>query len=187
MRRRFGLAAGLVAAICGSASILGCAATPGVDSSDKRVFVEVDGLVAVEAEHYATQTHNESRRWVLTSADHDPGIEPDGDPPHVEGTSSGGYLEALPDTRRTHGDPLERGVNFFNNPAETTQGVLTYRVRFNTPGRYRVWARLYSTGTEDNGLHVGLEGAWPESGRRLQWCEGKHTWRWESRQRTAEQ
>ncbi|MFC1766647.1 DUF5060 domain-containing protein, partial [Planctomycetota bacterium] len=33
-------------------------------------------------------------------------------------------------------------------------------------------------------LHVGIDGTWPETGHRLQWCEGKQTWRWESKQRT---
>ena len=62
--------------------------------------------------------------------------------------------------------------------------VLTYLVHINTPGRYYVWVRAYSTGSEDNGLHVGLDGTWPASGQRLQWCEGKRSWRWESKQRT---
>jgi len=59
--------------------------------------------------------------------------------------------------------------------------VLTYNVHFSTPGRYYVWARAYSTGSEDNGLHVGLNGDWPASGQRMQWCQGKNNWRWESK------
>jgi hypothetical protein len=62
--------------------------------------------------------------------------------------------------------------------------VLTYRVHFATTGRYYVWARLYSTGGEDNGLHVGIDGSWPSSGQRMQWCNGKRSWWWESKQRT---
>ncbi len=50
-----------------------------------------------------------------------------------------------------------------------------------------MWVRAFSTGSEDNGLHVGIDGEWPDSGQRLQWCEGKHTWRWESKQRTEKQ
>lgn len=57
---------------------------------------------------------------------------------------------------------------------------------FNNPGRYYLWVRAYSTGTEDNGLHVGLDGTWSESGQRLRWHEGKNSWRWESKQRTPE-
>ena len=33
---------------------------------------------------------------------------------------------------------------------------------------------------------MGLDGKWPESGQRLQWCEGKRSWQWESKQRTNE-
>jgi len=36
-------------------------------------------------------------------------------------------------------------------------------------------------------LQFGVDGAWPESGQRLQWCEGKDSWRWESKQRTNKQ
>ncbi len=111
------------------------------------------------------------------------GIEPDGDPIHVGGASGGAYLEIRPDTRRTHADKLIRGKKFSPDPGR--MAVLSYRVHVEIPGRYYVWARAYSTGGEDNGLHVGLDGNCPESGQRLQWCEGKQSWRWESKQWTA--
>ena len=44
--------------------------------------------------------------------------------------------------------------------------------------------RAFSTGSEDNGIHVGIDGTWPESGQRMQWCEGKNDWTWASKQRT---
>ena len=153
--------------------------------ADQLVFGETDGLVVVEAEHFYRQSLDEVRRWHVISEHSEPGIEPDGDPAHLEGASGGAYLESLPDTRRTHDDELISGENFSNEPGQLA--VLHYRVHFTTPGRYYVWVRAYSTGTEDNGIHVGLNGAWPQSGRRMQWCQGKHGWRWESRQRTKEQ
>ena len=58
---------------------------------------------------------------------------------------------------------------------------------FNNPGKYYVWVRAHSTGSEDNGVHVGIDGEWPESGLRMQWCEGKNQWTWASKQRTEEQ
>ena len=148
------------------------------------VFEERDGLVAVEAEHFHRQSFTGKRAWHLTSARHTPAEMPGGDPPHLEGASGGAYLEILPDTRRTHDDRLIQGENFSNRPGRL--GVLHYRIHFNQPGRYYVWARAYSSGTEDNGLHVGLNGEWPASGQRLQWCEGKNGWRWESKQRTEQ-
>jgi hypothetical protein len=43
------------------------------------------------------------------------------------------------------------------------------------------------TGSEDNGLHVGFDGHWPESGQRMQWTGNHGQWQWDSRQRTAQQ
>lgn len=154
-------------------------------STAAEVFEEQTGRLEVEAEAFESQTLDKVRRWELTSQERTPTVSADGDPSHVEKASGGAYLELLPDTRRTHGDKLIHNENFSNEPGKV--GVLNYRVRFNTPGKYYVWVRAYSTGSEDNGIHVGLNGKWPESGRRMQWCVGKQQWFWESRQRTAKQ
>jgi len=151
--------------------------------TDEVVFAEENGIVCVEAEHFFAQTATEKRAFHLVTKDSQPKIKPDGDDAHVGGASGGAYLEALPDTRRTHDDKLIAGENFSNEPGKLA--ILHYKVNIQTPGRYYVWVRALSTGSEDNGLHVGLNGKWPESGQRLQWCEGKHAWRWESKQRTA--
>ena len=151
-------------------------------AESEAIFEERNGLAAVEAEHVSRQTLMEKRAWHRTANDALPEITPDGDPAHLEGASGGAYLEILPDTRRTHADKLIHGENFSAKPG--VAGILHYKVRFSQPGRYYVWVRAFSTGTEDNGLHVGLNGQWPESGQRMQWCEGKNSWRWESKQRT---
>ena len=155
------------------------------DSNGTTTFEEVNGLVAVEAEHFAVQTDTGTRQWYITTADQTPDVSPDGDENHASSASGGRYLEILPDTRRNHGDKLIHGENFSSDPGRL--GILVYPVHFNMPGRYYVWVRAYSTGSEDNGLHVGVNGTWPDSGQRLQWCEGKQSWRWESKQRTAQQ
>lgn len=149
------------------------------------VMAEEDGLVAVEAEHFFSQSETNTRAFYLTTKDSTPNVGKDGDPNHVAGASGGAYLEILPDTRRTHGDKLIRGTNFAPEPGALA--VLSYKVHIQNPGRYYVWVRAFSTGSEDNGLHVGIDNTWPASGQRLQWCQGKHDWRWESKQRTAEQ
>jgi hypothetical protein len=146
------------------------------------IFEERNGLVAVEAEHFIQQTHTDKRQWYVTTRDVTPDVTPDGDENHAASASGGAYIEVLPDTRRTHADKLIGGENFSNEPGKLA--VVSYRVHVNTPGRYYVWVRAFSTGSEDNGLHVGLDGAWPASGQRLQWCEGKQSWRWDSKQRT---
>ena len=152
---------------------------------DTLVFAEQNGIVAVEAEHFFRQTSADVRAFHLTHAAQTPAVKPDGDPSHLVGASGNAYLEILPDTRRTHGDKLIKGENFSPDPGKLA--VVHYKVQFGTPGRYYVWVRAYSTGSEDNGLHVGLDGDWPASGQRLQWCDGKQSWRWESKQRTEQQ
>ena len=147
-------------------------------------FEEVNGLVAIEAEHFYKQTLTNVRAWHITSSKNSPQVDPDGDPAHLAGASGGAYVECLPDTRVTSKNKLISGENFSNEPGK--MAVLHYRVHFNTPGRYYVWVRAYSSGAEDNSVHVGLDGQWPESGQRLLWCEGKNSWRWESKQRTEQ-
>ena len=147
------------------------------------VIQEADGYVGVEAEHFVRQEKADVRAWYLTTEKQSAGLQPDADPPHAEGAGGGAYLEILPDTRKNHDEKLIAGENFMNEPGK--MAVLSYRVHFSTPGKYYVWARTHSTGTEDNGLHVGLDGAWPESGQRMQWT-GKNQWVWGSKQRTDE-
>ena len=148
-----------------------------------KVHKQTRGVLVVEAEDFDAVDRENARKWVLTTVEKTPGIKPDPDPNHAKGASGGAYLEALPDTRVTHGDPLVNGVSFSNTPGECS--VLYYPVIFNEPGRYYVWVRMCCTGSEDNGLHVGLDGRWPESGARLQFT-GKHgQWQWDSRQRTS--
>ncbi len=158
--------------------------SPGIGSlkaQTNKIFEEVDGLVAVEAEHFSMQRKTDKRMWYLCDAN----TAPRDNEGNFSSTASGNtYMEILPDTRRTHADLLIHGDNFSNIPG--VLAIIEYQVYFNNPGRYYVWARAYSTGPEDNGVHVGINGTWPSSGQRIQWCQGKHSWRWESSQRTAE-
>lgn len=145
------------------------------------VFEERVGIVAFEAEHFVDQGKSGKRAWYLTTKDNTPDVQPDGDPSHIAGASGGAYLEILPDTRRTHGDKLIKGENFTDTPGE--MAILTYHVHFNTPGKYWIWARAYSTTTEDNGIHFGIGGTWPETARKWQTVV-KNQWHWQSAQRT---
>lgn len=153
--------------------------------ADKEVvFQENNGMVAVEAEYFNKQSQTENRQWYIISDNAMFDINQDEDAPHHIGASNDTYIEILPDTRVTHSDKLVQGENFSNEAGK--MGVLHYKVRINNPGRYYVWARAFSTGSEDNGLHVGINGDWPEHGQRMQWCEGKNKWTWESKQRTKD-
>ncbi|MFP6685575.1 MAG: hypothetical protein VB934_12715 [Polyangiaceae bacterium] len=166
----------------GSATSAGGAAGHG--GGDPLFFEEQDGLVAVEAESFVSHDNlGTPRDWLLTTLTIDPNIEPDPDPPHADGASGQACLEALPDTRVTHDDAITSGENFFPNAGEGA--TLSYRIWFHAAGTYVVWVRAYSTGTEDNGIHVGIDGSWPESGERVQFCDGKNKWTWSSAQRDS--
>ncbi|MFV9551390.1 hypothetical protein [Algibacter sp. PT7-4] len=149
------------------------------------IFQENNGMVAVEAEYFNKQSNSEIRQWFISSKGIASNVGRDEDEQHHEGASNNTYIEILPDTRVTHADNLIQGENFSNKAGEL--GVLHYKVRINNTGRYYVWVRAFSTGSEDNGIHVGLNGEWPEHGQRMQWCEGKNKWTWESKQRTKEE
>jgi hypothetical protein len=151
---------------------------------EKNVFEEKNGQVAVEAEYFYKQTKSEIRQWYRTTRHETPNVGRDEDENHGNTASNKTYLEILPDTRVTHADSLIRGENFSNEPGK--MAILHYKVKINEPGRYYVWVRAFSTGGEDNGVHVGLNGIWPDNGQRMQWCEGKNKWTWASKQRTKE-
>lgn len=151
---------------------------------EELVFQERNGIVAVEAEHFYKQSQSDVRQWYRYSKDVWPKVGMDLDDPHCVGASNNSYIEILPDTRVTHGEELIVGENFSGEAGQ--MAVVHYKINFKTKGRYYVWVRAFSTGSEDNGLHVGIDGEWPETGQRMQWCEGKQSWRWESKQRREE-
>lgn len=131
---------------------------------------ERDGFVKVEAEDFASQQYDGTRKWHMLSHD---------------SASGRNYMMILPDTRKTHTDSLYNGINFSNKPGE--MAVLSYNINFSTTGRYYIWVRAMSTGSEDNSVHVGINDSWPETGARMQWCQGKNRWWWESKQRTQKE
>jgi len=138
--------------------------------------------VAVEAEFFYKQSQSEIRQWYISSSGKLPDVTPNPDPEHIAGSSYNAYIEVLPDTRVTDKDKLIVGENFSNEPGK--MAVVHYKIKINNPGRYYVWVRAYSSGAEDNGLHVGFNDTWPDHGQRMQWCESKNEWTWASKQRT---
>lgn len=151
-------------------------------SCSPQMAVETNGYLLVEAESFSKQTADDIRQWIIIDGDAANDAFTDPDESHHASASGRAYLEALPDTRVTHDDVITPGINFSNEAGK--MAILEYPVTIATPGRYYVWVRAYSSGSEDNGIHVGLNGTWPESGQRLQWCEGKNQWTWDSKQRT---
>jgi hypothetical protein len=164
---------------------------------DGLIFEEKEGIVAVEAELFYKQLHTEIRQWYITSSGKTPSVMPNPDTEHIAGASNNAYIEILPDTRVTssdklikYGDPKfpaaeAKTINFSDIPGKVA--VVHYKVKINNPGRYYVWVRCYSSGAEDNSIHVGFDNTWPEHGQRMQWCEGKNAWTWASKQRTEKE
>jgi hypothetical protein len=142
---------------------------------------EVNGAVVIEAEHFAAQHKDEKRQWLIFSESSPAHDYADSDAMHYKDASGGQYIEILPDTRTNHNDTLVRGENFTNIAGK--MAILSYPIYFETAGTYYVWARAFSTGSEDNGVHIGINGEWPQSSQRLQLCSGKQKWTWSSAQR----
>jgi hypothetical protein len=151
-------------------------------SAVEKAFEEKDGLLVVEAEHFAQQSYDDVRRWYVMDAERTPDVQPDHDGNHFETASGKAYVEVLPDTRKNHAEPLVQQVNFTEDPGR--MAVLYYPVWFNNPGKYYVWVRSCPTGSEDNGLHVGMDGQWPGTGQRMQFMSQQSQWNWDSKQRT---
>lgn len=149
-----------------------------------REYREKGGFVMVEAEHYTAQRSDDIRKWYKVDKDFS-GTWEGFTENHSVTASGGAYMTVLPDTRVEKTDKLVQGINFSNQPGQ--MAILDYRIHFETTGRYFVWVSAFSTGAEDNGIHTGIDGQWPESGARMQWCEGKGKWTWASKQRTEEQ
>lgn len=143
-----------------------------------------NGVYTVEAEDFHKQTKTEIRKWYIISSDFNTGLKRKGAELYITGASGEKYIEILPDTRANHKEKLIHGTNFSDEPGKLS--IVHYKVNIENPGRYYVWVRAFSTNTEDNGVHVGLDGKWPESGKRIQLCEGKNTWKWSNSQRTLE-
>lgn len=146
-----------------------------------QVFIEKNGQVSVEAEQFYSQEKDEIRKWYII--DNQSALLYKGvDTVQCAGAGENAFISVLPDTRTTHDDKLIHGENFSNEPGK--MAIVNYKIHFSNTGKYYVWVKAYSTGTEDNGIHVGLDGEWPVSGQRMQWCEGKEQWSWASKQRT---
>jgi len=135
--------------------------------------------IGMEAEDHIQKND----RWVTTTPT-TPAVEQDPDGNHSDQASGSTYLELLPDVRVTHEDPFGPPTAYWGRGGQGPDAH--YQVNFPEPGRYYVHVRAYSTGTEDNGMHVGIDGTWPASGQRMQFCSAsKRAWWWSSAQRDA--
>lgn len=148
-------------------------------SPDAIVARETKGFVVVEAEHFFAQTKTEKRAWHISDAATRPSVGRDIDPPNFASASGGASIEVLPD-EGNDGTPPVPGLSIANEPG--TMAVVSWRVQFKTPGRYYIWSRAFGTDGDDNTLHYGLNGTWPDSSARSHTFGGKK-WQWANRHR----
>jgi hypothetical protein len=123
-----------------------------------------------------------AERWVLMNSS-TPEQENDPDANHSDGASGGAYIEMLPDMRVTHDDEFGPPTAIWHEPGDGPE--VHYTMNFPEAGRYYVHIRAYSTGTEDNGIHVGINDTWPDSGKKMQFCTAGLEWQWSGRQRDS--
>ncbi|MEL6348775.1 MAG: hypothetical protein AAFV53_37065, partial [Myxococcota bacterium] len=162
-------------------------------------FEELDGIAVVEFEEFyesVTDPKGEDyHTWYVFNPDDEPTVSCTTNvacnevaPPNCNEYAncdddswdfenvSGGYVESLPNRRRND-DERKTGFCVRNDPNDTP--VLRYRVNFTNADRYYVWVRCQARGPADNGIHVGIDGTWPEnelidqSGMRLQLPNGE--------------
>ncbi len=94
---------------------------------------EQDGLVAIEAENYATSRTYDKQSWSVSRAHN--------------GFAGSGAVVVEPD----------RGVRIRSRYNKRSP-ELTYPVYFTRTGRYYIWLRVWADDDESNSLHLGLDG-----------------------------
>ncbi|MEM0965349.1 MAG: sulfatase-like hydrolase/transferase [Verrucomicrobiota bacterium] len=116
-------------------------------------FLEVDGLVVMEAEHFSSQNPGTNAAsgstWTTTTSE--------------AGFSGDAALEVTPNAQ----------VNVLDSDDGPR---LDYAINFQTAGTYYVWIRTLGPSAQDNSLHAGLDGVIASTGgnglvssRRWEW------------------
>lgn len=109
-----------------------CLNTPGPTCGSNDAFIEVNGTVVIEAEHFAENTARSAHQWSAASAAQ---------------ASGQTVMTAGPNTGQ-----------FINSNYAVTSPELTYRVNFANTGTYYVWLRGIGATANDDSCHVGIDG-----------------------------
>jgi hypothetical protein len=115
---------------------------PDAPAPPVRAFLEEDGQVVMEAEHYEARMARNGQDWTVTT-------EP------IRSFSRSGYV-TVPD----EGQQYSTGY-------EATSPELIFNVRFNTTGTYHVWVRGQGDDGGDDSCHAGLDGVGPASADKI--------------------
>ncbi len=134
-------------------------------------FVEANGVVSIEAEHFTHQTKSTYARYTNP---HQWVVKTDKD-----GFSGSGFLQVLP-------DEWPEGGSGPSSPRDNSGARLTYPIRIANAGTYSVYVRGMSMGGESNGVHVGVNSILVEKEKGASNMSGfrpRHQWVWENQRK----
>ncbi|MHC4744225.1 MAG: hypothetical protein ACYS8Z_20090, partial [Planctomycetota bacterium] len=119
-------------------------------------FIESDGLVVIEAEHYLSNStgSGQGEGWMWVSRD-------------LDGSIGDGCVQALPD----HGASIDSEI-------AARSPHLTYEIEFATTGTYYLWVRGTADNTAGDSVHYGVDGvaASSSAGDSIQVAIGSFEW-----------
>src|SRR5690606_26678472 len=96
------------------------------------VFIEANGQVVIEAEHFTDNTPRSAHEWSVVSN---------------AGASGTAVVTVGPNSGQV-----------INSNYAVTSPELTYRVQFSNVGTYYVWLRGFGPTADDDSCHIGLDG-----------------------------
>ncbi len=146
---------------------------PGIASSEADSELTTAGSlrVSVEAEDASTRDN----LWVrVDSLSADQGSNGDSDGHHANSASAGAYLELLPDERIYANDVSATG-DAWQLPGAGPRA--DYLIDFPRAGEWEVHLRAYSTGPEDDRIHVGVDGNFGAT-LIIDLCNQRDEWVW---------
>ena len=126
--------------------------SPGENTAAFQQGTAANGLVSMEAENYSSKVDRGSHAW--TAKD------------DIAEDSGPGAMQATPDN----------GTNITSSIASTSP-ELKYRVNFTKTGTHYIWIRGYTTASENNSVHTGLDGVVPSTSDNIE-TNTFNTWVW---------
>jgi hypothetical protein len=114
----------------------------------------MDGIISIEAENFAENTSQGGHDWI---------------PVFPSGYSGSGAIQALPN------------IEINNNTGYVTNSPrLDFAVNFVKTGTHYVWLRGFGANSDDNSVHVGLDGVGLSTSDRIS-IYFYNTWTWSNR------